>query len=200
MKLKNYILEAQIFQNVKEHEKEKHNINILFDFAIKNCFSEKYQEKIENFFNTSRINIREIEEGDFLMKTVGNTIFINLNEMKKRDSEQNVKYILHEFIHVLQGSKSLIFKNKFPELVMLSKSLYAIAQSNLVKSPAEFLTSRKQILKSSGPEEYVAYLMNGNIDWSALKDGGTSYKDAVIKSGIFNTNSNFWKNRLPKEA
>ena len=74
MKLKNYILEAQIFQNVKEHEKEKHNINILFDFAIKNCFSEKYQEKIENFFNTSRINIREIEEGDFLMKTVGNTI------------------------------------------------------------------------------------------------------------------------------
>ncbi len=198
MRLNNYLTEAQIFNNVKEHEKEKHNINILFDYAIKNCFSEDYQNKIETFFQTSKINIKEITNADYLMKTIGNTIYVNMDELKKRDAEQNVKYLLHEFIHILQGSKSLLFKNKFPELNKLSNELYNIAKKMLVKSPAEFLTARKQTLKSSGPEEYTAYLMNDSIDWSALKDNGSLYKEALVKSGIFNIENPFWKNRLPK--
>jgi hypothetical protein len=198
MKLNNYLTEAQIFNNVKENEKEKHNINILFDYAIKNCFSEAYQNKIEDFFQSSKINIKEIQKADFLMKTIGNTIFVNMNEMKKRDAEQNVKYLLHEFIHILQGSKSLLFRNKFPELNQLANELSNIAKNNLTKSVSEFLTARKQVLKSSGPEEFVAYLMNDSMDYSALKDNGISYKEAIIKSGIFNTDNSFWKNRLPK--
>jgi len=198
MKLNTYLTEINIFANIKPEEKEKHNINIIFDYAIKNCFSPAYQERIENFFNTSKIGIKEVSSGDFLMKTVGNTIFVNISEMRKRDNEQNVKYLLHEFIHVMLGSKALLFKNKFPELANLSKELYDIAKKMLVKTPVDFLTGRKQELKSSGPEEYVAYLMNDAMDFSALKDGGKTYKDAIINSKIFNIDNQFWNSRLPK--
>lgn len=196
MTLNTYLTEIKIFSNISTEDKEKHNINIIFDYAIKKCFSEVYQEKIETFFQNKKINIKEVPTGNFLMKTVGNTIFINMNEMKKRDNEQNVKYLLHEFIHILQGSKALLFRNKFPELVELSKNLEKIARKNLIKSLSEFFTSRKQNLMSTGPEEYVAYLMNGAMDFSALKDNGKEYKNAIIESGIFNTTSDFWKNRL----
>lgn len=196
MILKTYLTEIKIFSNISTEDKEKHNINIIFDYAIKKCFSEAYQEKIETFFQNKKINIKEVSNGNFLMKTIGNTIFINMKEMQKRDNEQNVKYLLHEFIHVLQGSKALLFKNKFPELISLSKKLEQIANRNLTKSLAEFFTSRKQNLMSSGSEEYIAYLMNGAMDFSALKDNGKEYKETIIQSGIFNTTSDFWKNRL----
>lgn len=174
-------------------------LEAVFNEALKEVFSKNFLDKIEKIIDNKivlkKAKIRNKDEIAWVSSP--GEISVNKDEFDKRSRSQQIKYLLHEFIHVLQLSKSFIFFKKFKEISELSYLLDKIVKTNLVKDYSVFLTSRNVNLGNAGKYEIISYLMNDSIDWSALKEEGrTQFIHALKTSGLFNLESNFWKKRL----
>lgn len=172
-------------------------IEKFFNAALLEVFTPEFIERIENKIK-GRIKIKEYatdrDEGAY---TRGNTIFVNKTFFDKLSYKKKLKYLLHEFIHILQKSKNFFIIKAFGELDKLTRKLNAIAKKHLVKPYNIFLTSKNVDIGRGGKHEILAYLMNNSIDWSALSPiGRAAFEEAITGSNIFNLKSNGWKNRI----
>jgi hypothetical protein len=178
---------------------EDPEIESIFNEALKEVFSKNYLDKIEKIIY-NKIKLREVRlknEDEVAWVSGPGVITINKNAFDKRTHIQKIKYLLHEFIHVLQVSKSFFFFKKFKELHELANKLDKIVRLGLVKPYQVFLTGRNVSLGNAGRYEVISYLMNDSIDWSAIKeDSKDQFIYALKTSGLFNIESSFWRKRL----
>lgn len=189
MNLQDYLLEVKIGDNP---ELEK-----VFNEALKEVFSPNYLNKIENELK-KKIKLKEKipQNSDIVAWNKGTNIYVNPKEFFNKKIGEQKKYLLHEFIHVLLHSRSLLFFNKFKEIKTLSKKLYKIARKES-KNVGRFLSSRDIPQRFLNSEEAVAYLMNNAINWNEISASGKQrFVSEIVNSAIFNTASNFWKRRI----
>jgi len=189
MNYRNYINEVTIDTNPE--------LQNFFNMAIKQVFSAQYVQKIDRILKRS-IRIKEKSErpGVVAFNDGGSTIFINPDEFYKREKKVQIKYILHEFIHILQRKKGFILR-KFKEMKKVTNELNSVLNKYLKKPLSVFLTGKNQKLGAGAKWEILSYFMNDSINWGAISSEG---KAAIIKvlqnSQIFNLNHPFWKKRL----
>ena len=178
---------------VKEAPKE---LNKVFNEAISQVFSQRYLREISKKIG-DYIDIRETEAKQGVVAyNVGKKIFINKNEFYGYSAAAQSRYLLHEFIHVLQRKGGLL--SKFKDIRILTNDLNKILKKHLTQPISVFLTGKNQELGSGGKNEIISYFMNNSIDWRAIDDEGkTAVVSAIKESDIFNTSSPFWKRRLP---
>ena len=188
MKYKEYINELAIEYNPE--------LNRLFLTALKQVFAPSFLNKIERVV-VNNIKIKEVDERKGIVAyNIGDTIYINKNEFFDRDKTSQVRYVLHEFVHVLQRKKGIFFK-KFKELTKLTDNINSILKKHLKQPLSVFLTGKNQKIGAGGKWEILAYFMNNSINWSAISDEGKAKIIQEIEaSGIFNTSHPFWKKRL----
>lgn len=185
----------------KEYLEEAIKINLelqkLFNKGLNEVFSIAYLNKISGKIKEF-IDIKEVSlDQKVVAYNVGSKIYINKNTFYDNTLNDQVKYLLHEFIHVLQRKRGLFF-SKFKEIRVLTKSLEKILKDHSLQPISVFLTGKNQNLGSGGKWEILSYFMNNTIEWNAVDDEGKVLIVREIKSsGIFNINSSFWKKRLP---
>lgn len=190
MNLEDYITEVQL-----GHDSSLSNI---FNVALGQVFSEKYLKKI----NSVLINNIKLKYINHLNKQMyaynkGSNIYVNQEPFNALGPKQQIRTLLHEFVHVLQRKRKFFLFKEFKEISNLSKILGEIVKEDLVKPYPVFLTGRNANIGSGGDYEILAYLMSDTIDWSALTlRGREEFKEAIRKSGIFNLNHQFWIKRL----
>jgi hypothetical protein len=169
-----------------------------FNFALGLVFNFNYLKKINEFVN-KKVKIVEAENknGNIVAWNIGTTIYVNKQIFYAKAKSDQIRFLLHEFMHVLMNKRSFFIKKQFQELQDLSDKLYKIVKANLEKPIEVFLTGQKQAIPTIDQQEIVSYLMNGKIDWSALSlKGRKEFIRALKESNIFNLQSNFWKKRL----
>lgn len=171
--------------------------------ALKKVFKGQYIQKIQGKIGDDIV----IKKKDFGNKnavayTKGRTIYVNEPVFSKMEMKDKVRYLLHEFIHIMQNTKNFMVVRSFKEVYDLADELWPIVKKNLTKPLAVFLTGRNQSLGTSDrylKYELISYLMNGDIRWDALtKEGYQQFIEVLRKSNIFNLNSDFWIKRLRK--
>lgn len=172
-------------------------INKLFNSALEQVFSNQFLRKIDRIIKNS-IEIKTIEdEENTVAYNQGNKIFLNSKVFFNYDKSAQIRYILHEFVHILQRKQGIFFK-KFKDIKKFSIELYKIIKEYSKHPPSVFLTGQNQDLGSGGKWEGLSYFMNNSIHWSKINEIG---KHKIInlfkKSKIFNLRSKFWKRRLP---
>ena len=170
-----------------------------FNAALLDVFAPEFIVKVENKIK-GRIKFKEYAtDRDEGALTRGNAIFVNTALFDKLSYRKKLKYLLHEFIHILQKSRNFFIIKAFGELDNLTRKLNAITKKYLVKPYNVFLTSKNADIGLGGKHEILAYMMNDSVDWSALSPvGRASFEEAIVKSGIFNIKSNGWKRRLKR--
>ncbi len=189
MNYRDYIKEVTIDTNPE--------LQNFFNLAIKQVFSPQYLQKIDKILKRS-ILIKEKGErpGIVAFNDGGSTIFVNPDEFYRRDKKQQIKYILHELIHILQRKRGLIFR-RFKEMKKVTNKLNVTLSKHLKKHLSVFLTGKKQELGAGAKWEILSYFMNDSINWEAITPEG---KEAMIKilrdSKVFNVDHPFWKKRL----
>lgn len=169
----------------------------IFNLSLMQVFSNQYLSKINSVIK-NKINIKEKTSTDpnIVAWVEGTTIYINTLEFNARDMKSKIKYILHEFMHVLNNSKSFIFLSKFKEIKDLSNNLWVIIKKHS-KNPGKFLTSKNIKSNYFNSQESLSYLMNDAIDWNQISSEGKSLIiNTLKKSNVFNLESVFWKKRL----
>lgn len=171
-------------------------LNKVFIEALAQVFSQRYLREISQKIGDF-IDIKEVyEKKGIVAYNVGTRIFINKNEFYNFSVKAQARYLLHEFIHVLQRKGGLL--GRFKDIRILTNSLEKILKEHLTQPLSVFLTGKNQNLGSGGKWEIISYFMNNSIDWRAIDDEGKAKIVSEIKSsGIFNTSSPFWKRRLP---
>lgn len=169
----------------------------VFNKALLQIFTPRYLNEIAGKIG-KYLDIKEVEEKtDVVAYNVGSRIFINKNEFYNNSVNAQARYLLHEFIHVLQR-KGGILLSRFKDIRKLTNELHKILKEHLKQPLAVFLTGKNQDLGPGGKWEIISYFMNDSIEWGAVDDEGkTKVVSAIKNSGIFNTNSPFWKKRLP---
>jgi hypothetical protein len=169
----------------------------IFNSALLQVFSQRYLGEIAKKVGDNLL-IKQVDEKPGIVAfNVGSKIYINKNEFWDYDQKQQARYLLHEFIHVLQR-KGGAFLSKFPEIRTLSKKIHKIYKQHSSQPLSVFLTGKNTDLGAGGKWEVMSYFMNDSIDWRAIDNEGKAAIISEIKnSGIFNTNSPFWKKRLP---
>jgi len=188
MNLEDYLLEVELGQDSSLSE--------IFNVALTQVFSQEYLKKINSVLK-KRIGLKYISEReDINAYNKGNVIYVNKNNFEKLDSKQQVRTLLHEFIHILQNSKKfLIFFRQFKEIHNLSKELGKIVKNSLIEPISVFLNSR-YVKALDTDYEIIPYLMSGNINWKAISPAGRrDIKIALKNSGIFNLHHQFWVKR-----
>jgi predicted metal-dependent peptidase len=152
-----------------------------------------------NSFVKNRIEIKSAPQKENIVAwNNGSTIYVNSNVFYKKSKTEQMKYLLHEFIHLLQNKRNFMVSKTFPEIHKLGEDLYEIVSKNLVGSMAEFLTGRNQNLPTKDEYEILAYLMNGKVDFDALNNKGKKeFVNELYNCGLFNIKSPFWQKRLP---
>jgi hypothetical protein len=191
-------LELEILLNEVELETKDKQLNILFDRYLSQVFSENFKKKIDEVLR-DKISFKEVvdKNRNVVAYTIGNVIHVNTPVFYSKNINKAILFVLHEFIHILQNSKSFFIVNKFSDIKNIENQLYSIVQKSLTKPYSVFLTGKQQPLHSSGKDEVLTYQMNGSIDWSALKpEAKEEYINILKQSGIFNLGSRFWKKRL----
>lgn len=188
MKYREYIEE-----DIKDASEE---LNDAFNSALKEVFTKQYLYRIKNFLR-DYIFLRETEmEQNVVAYNVGSKIYINKNEFYNYPPKEQSKYILHEFIHVLQRKGGFLFY-RFKDIRVLTLKIHEILKEHLTQPLSVFLTGKNQDLGSSGKWEVLSYFMNDSINWQAISSTGKNQILIELKSsGIFNTESQFWKKRL----
>jgi len=187
--LHNYLTELSIGDN--------QDLEKVFNLALSQVFSKTYLDKIESTLE-KKINIKEKVNNNqnIVAWTEGTTIYVNRPEFYARDMRSRMKYILHEFIHVLNNSKSFIMLNKFKEINDLSTELWEIIKTH-TKDIGKFLTGRTVPKSLLNNQESLSYLMNDSIDWRQITpEGKVLFIKALKDSGVFNIQHMFWKKRL----
>lgn len=169
----------------------------IFNDGLKEVFSQRYLSEIASKIG-DYLTIKQVDEKPGVIAyNIGNKIFVNKNTFWNYDQKQQARYLLHEFIHVLQRKKGIVLA-KFADIRTLSKEIYKIYKEHSTQPLSVFLTGKNQDLGAGGKWEVLSYFMNDSIDWRAVNDTGKAKIVSAIKSsGIFNTDSPFWKKRLP---
>ena len=188
MNYKQYLQEVTLEGNVE--------LDSLFNKALNQVFSISYLNKIEA--NIKRdIKLQEKEEKDGVVAfNVGDTIYVNPNEFHKLERTAQIRYILHEFIHVLQRRRGFLF-SQFKEIRQLSKRIYKLIKKHSDYPPSYFLTGRVQSLGAGKKFEALSYFMNNSINWKAVDEEGRRKIIAeLVSSGLFNMEHEFWRRRL----
>lgn len=191
-------MQLELLINEVELETKDKQLNILFDNYLTQVFSPQFNKKINELLR-DKIAFKETvdKNNNVVAWTQGNTIFVNSPVFYSKNRSKAILFILHEFIHVLQNSRSFFVISKFGDIKSLEEKLYALVKANLVKPYSQFLTGKEQSLHSSGKDEILSYQMNNSVDWSAVKPGTREqYKALLEQSGMFNLNSQFWKKRI----
>lgn len=128
---------------------------------------------------------------------IGTKIYVNKQIFYSKNKADQIRFLLHEFMHVLMNKKSFLIQRQFKELHDLSQELYEIVKKSLVKPMSVFLTGEEQKIPTMDTQEIISYLMNGKINFNALSlEGKRKFIKTLLNSGIFNLQSNFWKRRL----
>lgn len=191
-------MELELIINEVELETRDKQLNILFDNYLSQVFSSSFKKKIDETLK-DRISFKEVVDKtkNVVAYTIGNTIYVNSPVFYSKNRNKGILFLLHEFIHILQNSKSFFIVNKFNDIKTVEEQLYSLIQKNLIKPYSTFLTGKNQSLHSSGKDEILTYQMNDSIDWSAVKEGTKEQYIKILKqSGLFNLNSKFWQKRF----
>lgn len=191
-------MQLELLLNEVELETKDKQLNILFDNYLSQVFSPSFKKRIDETLK-DRISFKEVVDKtkNVVAYTMGNTIYINSPVFYSKNINKGILFLLHEFIHILQNSKSFFIINKFNDIKNTEAQLYSLVQKNLIKPYSVFLTGKNQNLHSSGKDEVLTYQMNNSIDWSAVKEGTKEKYIQILKqSKLFNLNSNFWKKRI----
>ena len=189
MNYKEYLTEE-----VKQIEPE---LEKAFNEALQEVFTRSYllriQKKLKDF-----LEIQEVDESDNVVAyNIGSKIYINKNTFYELSRKAQARYLLHEFIHVLQRKRGLLF-SKFKDIRDLTINIYNILRKHSDQPISVFLTGRNVNLGKGGKWEVLSYFMNNSINWNAVsKEGAELIKREIRNSGVFNTDSDFWKRRLP---
>jgi len=188
MNYRNYLEEA-----VKDVDPK---LRQIFNKTLMQIFSLQYLKKISKNIKDYFL-IKEVDDDTEIMAyNVGNKIFINRKVFYSQSMEAQARILLHEFIHLLQRKGS--FFARFPELRKLTKELQDAISKHSNQPLSVFLTGKNQNLGPGKQWEILAYFMNNTIEWKALTEEGVKEVVSIIKSyEIFNTETNFWKKRLP---
>lgn len=190
MELFNLIAEVQIGEDA--------DVNKLFNWALTQIYSKEYLDKINKFI-TGKLQIKEMVKNNTTVAESdrNGTIYINKPLFYSKSKNEQVKYLLHEFVHIQQNKRNFVVSKTFQELHDLSEELYAIVKKNLLKPLPVFLTGKEQQMPTSDSYEIIAYLMNGSVNFSVLKpEGKKEFIAAMVNSNIFNMQSTFWLKRL----
>jgi hypothetical protein len=190
MRLEDYLIEVQIGT--------QHNINSLFNYALRSIFKADYLSKIQSTISRT-VKIVEAHERNrnIIAWSRGSTIYVNKQAFDQLNLFARTRYLLHEFMHVLQNMKRLFLFRGFKELHDLTLDLDDIVQNSLVKSFEEFLTGRKVGIGRGGKYEILAYLMSGSIHWDAITpEGKAKFIKTLEGYDIFNLENPWWKQRL----
>jgi len=179
-------------------------IEKFFNKALKQAFSPSFLKEIEDKLNR-RLKIKEkIFDGEIEAATGNqNIIIVNPVEFNKLTLKKQVGVLLHEFIHVLQLNKRLFIFSKFKQLRNLTDILYKIVKGSLIKPYTfkQFLNKEREGkgLGTGKQMEIIAYLMNDRLRWEAITpQGKIAFLSALKRSGLFNLNHEFWKQRIKR--
>jgi len=192
MELSNFLVEIQVGEDA--------DVNKLFNWALTQVYSKEYLNKINKFI-TDKLQIKEMVKNNTTVAESDRNgiIYINKPLFYGKPKQEQVKFLLHEFVHIQQNKRNFIISKTFQEIHELSEELYNIVKKNLTTSMSEFLTGREQQMPTSDSYEIIAYLMNGSVKISSLKpEGKKQFIAALTNSGLFNIGSPFWLKRLNK--
>lgn len=190
MDLENYLMEVQI-------EKDP-SLSGILNAALARIFSFSFLNKINDIVK-KQVRLKEVFDNDknIVAYTKGKTLFVNKPTFSRLPRERQVDYILHEFVHLLQKRRKLLFFKSFQELDSLTNKLFEIVKRGLTRQFNIFLTGKNVDIGHGGKHEILAYLILGTIDLSALKPGAKfQFIEELKKSNLFNLKSSFWKKRL----
>ena len=189
MKLNDYLTELKIGKDPE--------LETIFNYALAQVFKESYLNKIENKIK-GRIKIKEKinKNQNVVAWNQGTIIYVNKPVFFAKAKGLQIKYLLHEFTHVLHHSKSFLIKRNFKDLNQLSHRLWKIANQH-TKNLGVFLTGKNVEKKFLNPEETLAYFMNNQIKWKYISpEGKVLFLKELNGANIFNLTSPFWKARL----
>jgi len=189
MRLEDRLTEVSIGNNPE--------LSDVFNTALQQVFSTHYFKKINNVVSKN-INLKKVRKRNenIVAYNKGNSIFVNETVFNQYSFKDRVRYLMHEFIHLLERKRKLFFFKEFGEIGKVSDELYNIMKKNLTKPASVFLISRNVKLKGT-EREVLTYLMNDKIDWSAITmQGKQEIVSALRRSGIFNLSHSFWRKRL----
>lgn len=191
-------MNAKEYLNEVAFTSQKKGTEELFNDALKQVFSPVYLSKIENVIKKNiKLKEKKSKNANEVAWTQGNTIYVNPLAFDQLKPEQQIRYLLHEFLHWLMQKRGF-FTKQFKDLDKLSKELYKIMKKYALKDIGEVLTGQTGIGgKYINYQETLAYLMNGKADLKKLSpEGRNEFIAALKKSGIFNLAHPFWKKRL----
>jgi hypothetical protein len=118
------------------------------------------------------------------------------------EMKDKVRYLLHEFIHIMQNTRNFMVIRSFKEVYDLADKLWPVVKKNLTKPLAVFLTGKNQSLGTNErylKYELISYLMNNDIRWDVItKEGHQKFIEILREENIFNLNSDFWVKRLKR--
>ena len=187
--------ERQIIEELNAEELDQARKH--FTAALIQIFSPEYLKKIKKTLKKDiHIKQKDFKDPSKAAYTEGRTIYINEPIFDRLSQTERVNFILHEFIHVMQNTKNFFIMRTFKEVYNVGNELYKSIKKNLDGDLGEFLTGRKQ--KITSPKyEVISYLMNNSLNWQMLyPEGKKEIINIIIRSGIFNTSSKFWQERL----
>jgi len=191
-KLDDFLLEVELGDDS--------DFNKTFNLALKQVFNSRYLSKVNDMINR-RIKFKEFNNvnKNILAYNKGNTIYVNKIPFQERTIKRRMEIILHEFIHLVQRKRKVIFFKQFKEIDDLTEQLNIITRKYLKpRTPLSvFLTGKLQKLGPGGKHEILGYLMSNSIKWDAISiEGKGLFIDALKRSGIFDLSNSFWKKRL----
>lgn len=190
MELKNFLIEVAIGENA--------SIEKTFNHALELVFSNSYLKKINKFIRNKVVVVDAQDKNERIVAwNIGTKIYVNKQIFYSKNKTDQIRFLLHEFMHVLMNKKSFLIQRQFKELHDLSQELYEIVNKSLVKPMSVFLTGEEQKIPTMDTQEIISYLMNGKISFNALTpEGKKKFIKTLVNSGIFNLHSDFWKRRL----
>jgi len=176
---------------------EDNDITKILDVALQQIFTQEYYQKISSSLKKT-IHIKSVRSGgDFGAYTQGNTIVVNADVFHESNFEEQISYLLHEFMHILQ-KQSHLMKKVFPEFIQLSKTIFTLVKQDLKNKPISiFLVGEPKQMKTANWEEVIAYMMNDKINWNVLSNETRQQIYAVLqRSNVFHLKTLYWKKRI----
>lgn len=166
-------------------------LNILFRDYLSKIFSPLYLKKIDKIIKDSLV-LKEFKENNNVMAyTIGTKIFVNKEKFLSLPIDRAMVYIIHELFHVLDNMKS------FKEISFINQKLSAAAEKYIQKKDmSTFLTGKQQDIHSNYKDEFLSYMSNNVFNWNLAPELKEEFKKIIVKSNIFNINSDWWKKRL----
>ena len=159
--------------------------------ALPQIFSPQALRKI-NRLNQTLVVDKYSNFGDIMAKTSHTKVTISSYCMSQ-PPDVAVKYLVHEFFHVLENLPS------YQEYRRINDSIFNSISEKLEYGKITPFISGKNDLHSDPKKECLSYLAgNGSYQWKMLPDGKLkgAIKQIISKSGQFNSDSQWWKSRF----